>query len=928
MALQFFSDMITAKLELDRLSGNSVLKKMPRSQSVTFLETMRELQIMPDEISYNTAIHGSEWDLALHLLRELISADLRINVVAVSSAINSCQVASEWPSALVLFQQLADHRIEPDKIAISGLFSACDKGGQWPVILDTLSALQSDSMDAQLLVIAMNALTKKQRWQDAIEIFHQAELRELRHVDLHCYTALVHACGQGKKWQSACALLDQVPCPDAALFHLAMSACWWEHALRLFQRMEEAQCQPTLVTFKSLMGTTNAWHLSAWACEEMLSRSLDTDSEFQKTIARATSPRISPLAEAMLAEPEVVDCERVIKNYKESGDWESALGVVATLCSQRFTPSLVIFNSLIHSCEKAGCWDYALATLARMEELAVEANRVTLNSAISACEKGRRWTMALQLFRRLGSDADVVSYNAALSALEKSGHWQHTLLLLEQMLQESAGNSEVSPDDAKEEKWQAALALFEKMQCSEVAADEITYNCLASACESEQWQSSLFLLLQGSDALHLALAGEVPELTSMECSQAAMVLWRLAKLRRLGVSSQVVGSAARSVAASVDVKEFHLQELISSLWSLRALGAGATAPSLRSLRRDPRLRGLRGLGLRHLAMLGKVLAESQENLAHELHLVLCEMLRRVESFPIRSLSDAALKELATAALSLMYACHFSELGEAWAIRDLRQALGRLGSHFDALRRAPTVPALLPLEVPPEGGHRNLALPRVVTQGADVLVLWKPPHWQVDERDAKVTEDVTHDDRGLMSRFLQAMAPRTSLAFNEAHQRGFLHRLDVPSSGLILTAQSFEAFYDLKFQLSTGRLERDYLVLCHGRMPARSSIESRITWTSQGPEANEVSWISAAGRASKTLILRRVSETLGFTLLEIRIRTGRRHQIRVHLCYVGHPTVMDGKYTSLATQHADSKWCLGAWYRTTGCKQATKTLGNT
>ena len=33
---------------------------------------------------------------------------------------------------------------------------------------------------------------------------------------------------------------DQVPCPDAALFHLAMSACWWEHALRLFQRMEEA----------------------------------------------------------------------------------------------------------------------------------------------------------------------------------------------------------------------------------------------------------------------------------------------------------------------------------------------------------------------------------------------------------------------------------------------------------------------------------------------------------------------------------------------------------------------------------------------------------------------------------------------------------------------------------------------------------------
>ena len=53
-----------------------------------------------------------------------------------------------------------------------------------------------------------------------------------------------------------------------------------------------------------------------------------------------------------------------------------------------------------------------------------------------------------------------------------------------------------------------------------------------------------------------------------------------------------------------------------------------------------------------------------------------------------------------------------------------------------------------------------------------------------------------------------------------------------------------------------------------------------------------------------------------------------HRLASCRCYVGHPTVMDGKYTSLATQHADSKWCLGAWYRTTGCKQATKKLGNT
>ncbi|CAE7904851.1 unnamed protein product, partial [Symbiodinium necroappetens] len=51
-----------------------------------------------------------------------------------------------------------------------------------------------------------------------------------------------------------------------------------------------------------------------------------------------------------------------------------------------------------------------------------------------------------------------------------------------------------------------------------------------------------------------------------------------------------------------------------------------------------------------------------------------------------------------------------------------------------------------------------------------------------------------------------------------HYHGFLHRLDVPSSGLILVATSYEAYYDLQVQLHSGQVQRDYTVLHHGRLP--------------------------------------------------------------------------------------------------------------
>merc|ERR1712176_297505 len=100
-------------------------------------------------------------------------------------------------------------------------------------------------------------------------------------------------------------------------------------------------------------------------------------------------------------------------------------------------------------------------------------------------------------------------------------------------------------------------------------------------------------------------------------------------------------------------------------------------------------------------------------------------------------------------------------------------------------------------------------PHVELDLVDRHVIHKPPGWEVD------TADVGAARR--LSQYLLSISS-CPIARDATHGFGFLHRLDTPSSGLILTAKTYEAYYDLKLQLSIGDLVRDYVVLCHGVMP--------------------------------------------------------------------------------------------------------------
>jgi 23S rRNA pseudouridine1911/1915/1917 synthase len=123
--------------------------------------------------------------------------------------------------------------------------------------------------------------------------------------------------------------------------------------------------------------------------------------------------------------------------------------------------------------------------------------------------------------------------------------------------------------------------------------------------------------------------------------------------------------------------------------------------------------------------------------------------------------------------------------------------------------------------------------------------------------------------------------------------GIVHRLDKGTSGVLLVARNDPAHAALARQFRDRRIEKTYLALVHGEMKADAG---RITL----PVARDLrrrTRMTArrrSGRAAETAwrVLARLD---GFTLLEVGLRTGRTHQIRVHLAALGHPVVGDTTY---------------------------------
>lgn len=134
--------------------------------------------------------------------------------------------------------------------------------------------------------------------------------------------------------------------------------------------------------------------------------------------------------------------------------------------------------------------------------------------------------------------------------------------------------------------------------------------------------------------------------------------------------------------------------------------------------------------------------------------------------------------------------------------------------------------------------------------------------------------------------------------NSAIRPGIVHRLDKDTSGIMIVAKNDAAHISLSQQIQSKTAVRTYLAVVHGNIKTDSgTIETQIA--RDKTDRKKMAVVKEGGRDAITDY--EVLERFGkYTLVRCKLRTGRTHQIRVHMEYLGYPLVGDPKYSPMKT----------------------------
>ena len=199
---------------------------------------------------------------------------------------------------------------------------------------------------------------------------------------------------------------------------------------------------------------------------------------------------------------------------------------------------------------------------------------------------------------------------------------------------------------------------------------------------------------------------------------------------------------------------------------------------------------------------------------------------------------------------------------------------------------------------------------VVPQWMPLTVVYQDQYIVVIDKPAglSVHPGPGHPDRTLVNALL-ALCPDIQ-GIGGVIRPGIVHRLDKDTSGLMVVAKTHAAHQALSEHLKARRVTKGYLALATGSVKlSEGRIDAPIA---RDPRQRKRMAIVEGGRESQTGY--RVIERMGSnTLLELYLETGRTHQIRVHLAYMGNPILGDavyGKKDPLLARHFLHAYHLG------------------
>ncbi len=179
---------------------------------------------------------------------------------------------------------------------------------------------------------------------------------------------------------------------------------------------------------------------------------------------------------------------------------------------------------------------------------------------------------------------------------------------------------------------------------------------------------------------------------------------------------------------------------------------------------------------------------------------------------------------------------------------------------------------------------------IIFEDEDLIVLNKPAgivmHPGAGNFDNTIVNALINYDKNSLSNIGDELRP------------GIVHRIDKNTSGLVVIAKNNQAHEHLSSQFNKHSITRIYQLLIWGKVrPSKGKIETLITRSSKNRQMMEVS--NNKGKKSitnyKTVEVFENKNTPTLSLLECELETGRTHQIRVHMNYIGNSIVGDDKY---------------------------------
>jgi len=181
---------------------------------------------------------------------------------------------------------------------------------------------------------------------------------------------------------------------------------------------------------------------------------------------------------------------------------------------------------------------------------------------------------------------------------------------------------------------------------------------------------------------------------------------------------------------------------------------------------------------------------------------------------------------------------------------------------------------------------------VIFEDENILVIDKPAGLSVHPRMDKSLRPVPIETKNtLVSGLLAAYPAVANVGDNPAVRPGLVHRLDKDTSGVMIIAKNQNAFEWLKHQFQNHQVAKKYVALVHGQLKEKQGEIKCFLKRSPDPTKQQV---AKEGREAISEY-KVIKEFKDYTLLEVVPKTGRFHQIRVQLAWLGHPVVGDQKY---------------------------------